>query len=259
MQGYGQSEGAIVISPARGKYRGALGLPAPGQDLAVVDPETGEECPRAVFDEHGRLLNATDAIGEIVRRDGGFRFEGYYNNEDATATRVHDGWYWSGDLAYRDDEGVFYFAGRSSDWIRVDAENFAAAPVERILGRHPDVAAVAVYGVPDAVTGDQVMAALELRAARAFDPAAFDAFLVAQPDLGTKWSPRYVRVVSRIPVTGADKIDKKPLRAAAWCTSDNVWWRPESKATLRRMTDEDLETLQSEFVRHGRADLWPSV
>ena len=48
----------------------------------------------------------------------------------------------TGDLGYRDDDGVFYFAGRSADWIRVDGENFAAAPIERILGRHPDLAAV---------------------------------------------------------------------------------------------------------------------
>ena len=259
VQGYGQSEGAIVISPARGKYRGALGLPAPGQDLAVVDPATGSECARARFDEHGRLLNAADAIGEIVRRDPGFRFEGYYNNEDATSARVRDGWYWSGDLAYRDDDGVFYFAGRSSDWIRVDAENFAAAPIERILGRHPEVAAVAVYGVPDAVTGDQVMAALELRAGRTFDPSAFDAFLDAQPDLGTKWSPRFVRIVDLMPVTGADKIDKKPLRAVAWCTDDEVWWRPEPKGAYRLMTHADADALRSAFARHGRAEFWPSA
>ena len=212
-----------------------------------------------MFDEHGRILNATDAIGEIVRRDEGFRFEGYYNNEDASSTRVHDGWYWSGDLAYRDDDGVFYFAGRSSDWIRVDAENFAAAPIERILGRYPDVAAVAVYGVPDAITGDQVMAAVELRSGHTFDAGAFDAFLSEQPDLGTKWSPRYVRVVNRMPVTGADKIDKKPLRAVAWCTSDDVWWRPEARAAYRLMDEQDVEELKAEFTRHDRAEFWPSA
>jgi fatty-acyl-CoA synthase len=259
VQGYGQSEGAIVISPARGKYRGALGLPAPGQDLAVVDPATGAECARAEFDEHGRLLNAADAIGEIVRRDAGFRFEGYYENEEATSARVHDGWYWSGDLAYRDDEGVFYFAGRSSDWIRVDAENFAAAPIERIIGRHPDVAAVAVYGVPDAVTGDQVMAALELRAGKSFDATGFDEFLRTQSDLGTKWSPRFVRIVDHMPVTGADKIDKKPLRSAAWATGEDVWWRPEPRAEYRLMTGADVDALESAFTQHGRAGFWPST
>ena len=116
-------------------------------------------------------------------------FEGYYNNDEAAAARSRNGWYWSGDLAYRDDDGVFYFAGRNTDWIRVDAENFAAAPIERILGRHEPVAGVAVYGVPDPVTGDQVMASLELRPGEEFDPVAFEAFLAAQRDLGTKWAP----------------------------------------------------------------------
>ena len=92
------------------------------------------------------------------------RFEGYYANDEADAVRTRNGWFWSGDLGYRDDQGTFYFAGRGDDWLRVDGENFAAAPVETILGRHPDVAACVVFAVPDPRTGDQVMAALELEA-----------------------------------------------------------------------------------------------
>ena len=76
--------------------------------------------------------------------------------------RFRDGWYWSGDLAYRDADGWLYFAGRSNEWLRVDGENFAAAPVEAIVARHPDVRSVAVYAVPDDPVGDRVMAALEL-------------------------------------------------------------------------------------------------
>ena len=93
-------------------------------------------------------------------------FEGYYNNPEADAERTRNGWYWSGDLAYRDEEGVFYFAGRTGDWLRVDSENFAAAPVERILARFAGASGVAVYPVPDTSTGDQVMAALELEPGR---------------------------------------------------------------------------------------------
>ena len=68
-------------------------------------------------------------------RNLGGRFEGYYDNAEAEAERTRNGWYWSGDLVYRDEDGVFYFAGRSGDWLRVDSENFAAAPIERILQR----------------------------------------------------------------------------------------------------------------------------
>ncbi len=256
--GYGSSEGAIIITPVPGAKAGALGLPADGTDIAVVDPETSAECARAEFDEHGRLTNASDAIGEIVRRDPDLVFEGYYDNDDATAERNRNGWYWSGDLGYRDREGIFYFAGRSADWMRVDGENFASAPIERILGRHPDVAAVAVYGVPDAVTGDQVMAAVELRPGREFDPEGFAKFLVDQRDLGSKWAPRFVRVVDALPVTGADKIAKLPLRAAGWDpASGEVWWRPAPDAAYELLTDANAAEIARQFARHGRAEFLP--
>lgn len=255
--GYSQSEGAITLQPVRGKHPGALGVIADGADVVVVDPATGVECERACFDDNGRLVNADRAIGEIVRRDASVRFEGYYNNPEAEAERTRNGWYWTGDLAYRDDDGVFYFAGRSSDWIRVDAENFAAAPIERIIGRHPGVAAVAVFGVPDPQSGDQVMAVLEMRAGAAFGPEEFAAFVVSQPDLGTKWFPRFVRVVDDLPVTGAGKLDKKPLRATAWLEGE-VWWQPARGEDYRRFTAADAAALHDEFVHHGRETFLPA-
>jgi steroid-22-oyl-CoA synthetase len=256
--GYGSSEGAIIIRPIAGGKPGALGRPAPGTDVAVVDPATGDECPPAEFDEHGRLENATAAIGELVRRDPNLVFEGYYDNAEATAERSRNGWYWSGDLAYRDHDGVFYFAGRTADWLRVDGENFAAAPVERIIGRHPGIAAVAVYAVPDPVTGDQVMAAIEVRAGTTFDPGGFADFLDTQPDLGTKWAPRFVRVVDALPTTGADKLDKKPLRAWAFSLAPGpVWWRPQRDRGYEPLTSDQLADLEARFRDHRRADLLP--
>jgi fatty-acyl-CoA synthase len=256
--GYGSSEGAIIITPIRGGKPGALGLPAPGSDVAVVDPGTGIERPRAEVDDNGSIVGGGDVIGEIVRRDPQLVFEGYYNNDEATSERNRNGWYWSGDLGYRDHDGVFYFAGRSADWIRVDGENFAAAPIERIIERHAAVAAAAVYGVPDAVTGDQVMAALELRAGSTFEPLEFAGFLAAQTDLGTKWAPRFVRIVDAMPVTGADKVAKLPLRAAAWLPGGGeVWWRPARDEPYRRMDDAARASLADRFAAHGRTSLLP--
>jgi fatty-acyl-CoA synthase len=244
-----------VIRPVRAPKPGALGLPDPDCDIVIVDAD-GNECPRAEVDEHGRLLNADAAIGEIVRRDPRLVFEGYYNNDDATAARSRNGWYWSGDLGYRDQDGIFYFAGRTADWLRVDGENFAAGPIERILARHPDVAGVAVYAVPDPVTGDQVMAALELRRGRTFLPDAFARFLDEQADLGTKWAPKFVRIVASLPVTGADKVDKKPLRAVAW-VCDAVWWRSSRELEYVTFTESDADVLRTEFRAHGRGHLLP--
>jgi steroid-22-oyl-CoA synthetase len=255
IENYGSSEGVIAIVRMPGCPEQALGKARPGDnaDVAVMDPATGEECPPARFDaDTGALVNGDEAIGELVRRDRGARFEGYYNNEEATAERVRDGWYWSGDLAYRDADGWFYFAGRSADRLRVDSENFAAAPIEGILSRLPGVVMVAVFPVPDARTGDQVMAALELAPGASFDPDAFAAFLAAQDDLGTKWAPRYVRVVEAMPLTATGKVNKQPLRAARWETDDPVWVREGKDGPYRRMTSDDAAALRAEFESHGR-------
>ena len=83
----------------------------------------------------------------------------------------------------------------------------------------------AVYAVPDEVVGDQVMVALELRPGTTFDPADFDRFISEQPDLGTKWSPRYVRVVDAMPVTETQKVLKRVLRRERWDSADAAWWR----------------------------------
>ena len=179
-------------SGSRGCPRGRS---APADPISTsLDPETNEERPRARFDDEGRLLNAEEAIGEIVNKDPSLDFEGYYKNPEANAKRRRNGWYWSGDLGYRDADGWFYFAGRDDEWVRVDGENFGVAPVERILARYPGVQLASVYAVPDEEVGDQLMAALQLDDPDGFDPEAFDAFLGDQSDLGTKWTPRYIRV-----------------------------------------------------------------
>jgi fatty-acyl-CoA synthase len=255
IEGYGSSENAIIILPIADGRPGALGQANEEDDVVVVDPESGEEVPRANFDDHGRLTNPAEAIGELVGRRARSNFEGYYNNPEAEAERSRNGWYWSGDLAYRDADGVFYFAGRTADWLRVDSENFAAAPIERILGRWPGVRGVAVYAVPDPQTGDQVMAALELEDGTSFDPASFTAFLAAQSDLGTKWAPRYVRIVTAIPVTATNKVDKKPLRSAQWNTSDPLWHRVGRSESYQPMTEADRGDLREEFDANGRLDL----
>src|SRR5690606_5354850 len=103
----------------------------------------------ARFDADGRLLNAEEAIGEIVNTTGRFLFEGYYKDEQATAERTRDGWFHTGDLGYADAEGYIYFAGRDAEWIRVGGENFLARPIEDAVARHPGVLLASVYGVPD--------------------------------------------------------------------------------------------------------------
>jgi fatty-acyl-CoA synthase len=96
------------------------------------------------------------------------------------------------------------------------------------------------------------MAALELQAGASFDADGFAAFLAAQPDLGTKWAPRFVRVVEALPLTATGKVDRKPLRAERWDTSDPIWWRPSAGAPYRRLTADDVRDLRQAFLDAGR-------
>ena len=209
---FGSSEGEIRIMRTPDTPSGSLGRAPEG--TVVLDPETLAECPPARFDAAGVLLNAEEAVGEIVNQTGADLFEGYWNNPEAEAKRLRHGWVWSGDLAYRDEAGFFYFAGRSGDWLRVDGENIATAPIERLLSRFPAFLAVAVLAVPDETVGDAVLAVAELTPGSSFDPEEFAAFLAAQPDLGTKWVPRYLRLVESLPRTPTNKVLKRQLDTA---------------------------------------------
>ncbi|AGZ50849.1 long-chain-fatty-acid--CoA ligase FadD17 [Mycobacterium kansasii] len=208
IDGFGSTEGGVAISRTPGTPAGALG-PLP-EGIRIVDPETGEQCPPGV-------------VGELVNIAGPGRFEGYYNDDAASAERMAGGVYHSGDLAYRDAAGYAYFAGRLGDWMRVDGENLGTAPIERVLLRYPGVVEVAVYPVPDPVVGDQVMAAVVMASGVDFDVDSFRAFLAEQPDLGPKQWPSYVRVSATLPRTMTFKVLKRQLSADGVDCGDPVW------------------------------------
>jgi fatty-acyl-CoA synthase len=254
IDGFGSTEGGVVVSRTPGTPPGALGTLADG--VAVLDPETGRPCPPARFGPGGELLNPGEAVGELVNTRGPGMFAGYYNDAEADKSRMRDGMYWSGDLAYTDPDGFCWFAGRAGQWLRVDGENLGTAPIERVLLRHPAIAEAAVYGVPDAVTGeasgghspaaaggqdsrvvppgisrgDQVMACVVLRGGASLTPAELGAFLAGQGDLGPKQYPRFVRVTGQMPRTATFKVLTRQLAADRWNTSDPVWWRPDGRS-----------------------------
>ncbi|PRC45028.1 acyl-CoA synthetase, partial [Mycobacterium sp. ITM-2017-0098] len=192
VDGFGSSEFAVIVVREDGTPPGSIGKGWEG--VAVYHADTVTECAAAVFDETGALANFDDAVGELVNTTGGGAFGGYYNDPDSTNERMRHGMYWSGDLAYRDADGWIYLAGRTSDWMRVDGENLAAAPIERILLRCGRISQAAVYAVPDSRVGDQIMAALVLADGADLAPAEFQAFLAGQQDLSPKAWPRFVRI-----------------------------------------------------------------
>jgi fatty-acyl-CoA synthase len=239
---FGATEGGVAVSRTDNMPPGAMGLV--GEAVKVVDEDGGER-PPARFDGAGRLTNADECVGEIVNTAGVGPFEGYYNNVEANARSMRNGWYWSGDLA---------------EWLRVDGENFPAGPIEAAVSRHPDVVLCAVYGVPDEQAGDQVMAALLLRGGASFDGAAFAAWIDAQADVGPKWRPRYVRVSEALPSTATNKVLKRTLVHEKFrldrVGDDAIWIRGRGEDEYRPFTADDEQPLHAAFQAAGRDRFW---
>ncbi|MCE8422059.1 fatty acid--CoA ligase family protein, partial [Rhodovulum sulfidophilum] len=124
---------------------GSCGVPCPFRECRIVG-EDGQPVVRG-------------QIGELQIRGPGIML-GYYNNPEATAEVLKDGWFSSGDLFRQDEDGFFYIVGRKKDMIRRSAENIAAREVETVLAAAPGVAEVAVVGVPDPLRGEEVKACI---------------------------------------------------------------------------------------------------
>jgi fatty-acyl-CoA synthase len=254
---FGSTEGAIALDRTGNRPRGSIGRLRQG---IMVVGETGNEAERARFDGDGRLLNAERCVGEIVNTLGVGPFEGYYRNDEAMHRTTRQGWYWSGDLGFVDDDGWVYFAGRTADWLRVDGENFTAAPIEAIIGRHPDVLLASVYGVPAADSGDQVMVALVLKPGAAFDGSGFASWLDDQADLSPKWRPTYVRLCETLPTTPTNKVLTRTLVQQKFrrdrVGGDPIYHRAHTAREFRPFGEGDETALRAAFESHGRGRTW---
>ena len=253
IDGYGASEVGVGFSREPTDPPRALGR---AEGVKILNEE-GSECPDARFDDGGRLLNADEAVGEIVNTGGVFLFEGYYKDEESTRARTRNGWFHTGDLGYRDADGFIYFAGRDAEWLRVGGENFLARPIEDSLGGYPDVMLASVYGVPDPEAGDQVMVTLTLQTGARFDAAAFGCFVDGDANLPPRWRPMFVRVTNEVTVTHTNKVLKRVLRREKFLIdriTDPVYWRPRGASEFRPFTRDDLAMLRTRFERAGYAD-----
>jgi carnitine-CoA ligase len=146
VEAYGLTETGVMVAVPVGQAgqmigSGSIGLPCPGADVRVVNPDGTE--------------SADGQPGEIVVRAPGL-FRGYLNRPEATAEAFRGGWLHTGDLGRRDAAGYLYFVGRIKDIIRRAGENIAAAEVETVLRSHPGVLEVAAVPVPDELLGEEV-------------------------------------------------------------------------------------------------------
>lgn len=209
LERYGATEIGIVLSQRLDDARpaGSVGVPLPDVETKVAPVEGAD-----AGDEQERGDAGGAAEGELLVR-GPTLFRGYFEDEEATARALVDGWYRTGDLVRRDADGSFRILGRlNTDLIKVKGHRVGALEVEAALAEHPGVAEVAVVGAPDADSGEVVVAFV-----RARDGALTVERLLehARATLAPHQVPRRVELVDELPRTGPGKVDKKSLQARA--------------------------------------------
>lgn len=197
---YGQSEAPMTISylgradhrPGEPRVRSA-GRPWRSVRVDVVDPD-GNSLPA------GRT-------GEIVVA-GGHTMTGYYRQPELTAEVMRDGWIWTRDMGFRDDEGYLYLRGRRDEMINSGGFNIAPKEVEDVVSRYPGVREVAAVGVPHERWGEAVRVYVAAEPGVTLDEAGLAEF--CRPELGFR-RPRSIVVVAGLPRTSYGKIDRRRL------------------------------------------------
>lgn len=176
---------------------GSCGYPRTGSAIRISDPETGSECESG---QTGEIC----AQGETVML-------GYWKNSEATKKTLRDGWLWTGDIGYVDDDGLLHVVDRSKDMIISGGTNIYPREVEEVLLTHPAVAEVAVIGVPDPDWGESVVAYVVQRAGQSARAEDLDRHVCAQ--IARFKRPKLFRFVAELPKSDYDKILKSELRA----------------------------------------------
>jgi len=200
LEGYGLSETSPVASfsvygePVR---VGSIGLPIPGVEMALLQQDGWEE-----------VEWSPDAIGEIAIR-GHNIMKGYYGRPEATAEVIRDGWFRSGDLGRRDEDGWYYIVDRSKDMIIRGGYNVYPREIEEVLLTHPAVSLAAVVGVPHESHGEEIKAYVILADGASIAPAELVAW--GKEQMAAYKYPRLVQIVPELPMTATGKILKREL------------------------------------------------
>jgi crotonobetaine/carnitine-CoA ligase len=216
---YSQTEGGFLLNAdakAAGKV-GSMGKPSAGYEVKVVDEQDRELPP--------------GAVGELIYRPAaGSALTEYYKNPEATAEKTRGGWIRSGDLAYQDDDGYFFFVDRKNDFMRRRGENISSFEVEKIINSHPQVLESAAYAIPSELGEDEVMVAVVLQPGTALEP--LDLLQYCEAHMAYFMVPRYIRLVDAFPKTGTERTMKYQLKSQG--VTRDTWDREATGYTLRR-------------------------
>ena len=201
-EGYGLSETsptATVNQLEYGVEPGSIGHPIWGVEVEIADPDVDDAI----------VLKDTGEVGEIVIR-GHNVFAGYHGRDDATAAAIVDGWFRSGDLGAKDDQGFIRIVDRKKDLILRGGYNVYPREVEEVLVRHPAVDQVAVVGVPHDTHGEEVLAVIV--PLEGSEPDAEEILAWAGERVARHKRPRLVRFVDELPLGPSRKVLKRELR-----------------------------------------------
>jgi crotonobetaine/carnitine-CoA ligase len=216
---YAQTEGGFLLNAdarAAGKV-GAMGKASAGYEVKVVDEQDRELPP--------------GGVGELIYRPAaGSALTEYYKNPEATAEKTRGGWIRSGDLAYQDADGYFFFVDRKNDFMRRRGENISSFEVEKIINSHPQVLESAVYAIPSELGEDEVMVAVVLQPGTVLAP--LDLIQYCEERLAYFMVPRYVRVVDAFPKTGTERTMKYQLKSQG--VTLDTWDREQAGYTIKR-------------------------
>ncbi|WP_243059653.1 long-chain fatty acid--CoA ligase [Nocardioides sp. SR21] len=202
LEGYGLSETSPVASFSRFGEPvrvGSIGTPIPGVEMKLIDPAS---------DGGWGEVEGSDVVGEIAIK-GHNIMKGYYGRPEATAESIQDGWFRSGDLARRDEDGWYYIVDRSKDMIIRGGYNVYPREIEEVLMTHPAVSLAAVIGVPHESHGEEIKAFVIRNAGVEITEDELVAWGKEQM-AGYKY-PRIVAFVDSLPMTSTGKILKREL------------------------------------------------
>lgn len=207
ISGFGMSETTFGLLEPFGQARrpGSMGIPRHHPDPSVPKTEA------RVVDEAGAEL-APGVIGELLLRNAAM-MSGYFRDPQRTAEVLVDGWLRTGDSAFRDHEGYFFFVDRQKDIVRRRGENVSSLEVERLIERHPAVLEAAVIGVPSELTDEELLAYVVPRPGQ--QTTADEIFAWCAEQLAAFKVPRYVEFATQLPKTPTAKTQKVKLRELA--------------------------------------------
>ncbi|MDQ1648176.1 MAG: long-chain acyl-CoA synthetase, partial [Frankiaceae bacterium] len=199
LEGYGLSETSPVASfnhPDKEQKAGSIGTPIEGVEMKLVDDD-------------GKDVEGTDEVGEIAIR-GHNIMKGYWKRDDATAEVMRDGWFATGDLGKVDEDGYFFIVDRKKDMIIRGGYNVYPREIEEVLYEHPAVAEVAVLGVPHESLGEEVAAAVGLKAGAEATVEELRDFVKEQ--VANYKYPRHIWIVDELPKGPTGKILKREVK-----------------------------------------------